>query len=266
MSMLGQCLDILSLTSLDLEEDQKSTIAHCVRLWKKCKNNPESTIAVMHEVYSRLSFAQVLFDCDASDFDGFEEEEKALKLLSPTTRRTRIIGNEGILKRARFNANIPFELRKDDRRICDYIHKATIWSTPFKLRLDAIGENALARAVALYDFEDMKEKLNEPEEFSDYGPSNFALPWKDKYCVPSANASSSERLVITPLDNDKVVHLLPSEDERRQLVTLYTRASEYLQGIKAPFSCYPDYPPEEDAKRQILIDSFAEKLLNNDLL
>lgn len=270
--MLRQCLDILYLTAKNLREDEKSTISHSMRLWKKSKTPLESSVAVMHEVYSRNDEAFSLFHCDVTGtYDGGNIVDDALKLLSPRKKwkegarsareseRIRITDNEAIIKLSRSTAIIPYEMWKDDQSLCEHIHESTEWTASFQKELEEVGGNSLARRVRIYDLEDMIETLKEPAECTDFGPANFTMPWKDKFYVRMEGSAASP-FSLTGV-SDKTVYLQPSEEERRRLIGVYSKALDFLRGVEAMDPGAAVYPPEEIYMRAKFIDAYTEEMI-----
>ena len=60
---------------------------------------------------------------------------------------------------------------------------------------------------------------------------------------------------------DKTVYLQPSEEERRRLIGVYSKALDFLRGVEAMDPGAAVYPPEEIYMRAKFIDAYTEEMI-----
>ena len=86
MSVLGQCMEILNLTSLAWKgRERYSVVAHSFRVMAKAKNFDEMVVGMMHELYAASSYTRGLYHCDV---DGDPQWGISLSLLRSSKSRS----------------------------------------------------------------------------------------------------------------------------------------------------------------------------------
>ena len=76
MSVLGQCMEILNLTSLAWKgQERYSVVAHSFRVMAKAKNYDEVVVGMMHELYAASSYTRGLYHCDVNGDPQWAQEQ-----------------------------------------------------------------------------------------------------------------------------------------------------------------------------------------------
>lgn len=233
MSILGQCMEILNLTSLAWEgRERYSVVAHSFRVMAKAKNFDEMVVGMMHELYAASAYTRGLYHCDV---DGDPQWGMSLDLFTSPIRIPKYTRSEKVPDTVLLGANMPqgmFEKVKEQ-----WIIEQTRWTSKYFEWIRKIGKDRIARNVMIYDLEDKLDVLLNPKKYvEELGPQYFVLPWKKHYCVDvryGRNVNSAEQV---PRTDDPILLRDITEDERNNLIEKYTNAIEYLRWVE---DCHP---------------------------
>ena len=130
MSVLGQCMSIIQLTSLDWRGDERySLVGHSFRVMAKANNFDEMVVGMMHALYAASSYTRGLFDCDV---DGDPEWKTALDLFVPPLRLKKFRFRDKIPDEYLLNLNMPQGLSEKDREV--WLSGETRWSSSLASR------------------------------------------------------------------------------------------------------------------------------------
>lgn len=226
MSVLGQCMAIVNLTSLDWKEGERySMVAHSFRVMSRARNLDEMVVGLMHEVYSKSDYARGLFHCDV-EYDA--EWNKALKLMVPRLKNIKRNEDGDVEDVTLLEVNMPQGLSEEERIM--WRLEKTKWSRAYKRWLDKVAENEIARHVTMYDLEDKLQILKNPKRHpKELGYPYFVLPWKEHYCVGVRKGRHVNVGYHIPHTDDEFLLKEASIEEKRNLIIMYTRALSLLK-------------------------------------
>ena len=229
MGVIGQCMDIINLTSLAWKgQERYSVVAHSFRVMAKAKNDDELVVGMMHELYAASSYTRALYHCDV---DGDPQWGMSLDLLTPPLKTRHIAKTEEIPEVSLLEANMP---RFCSDKLRDrWMIQETRWTPKYFEWIRKIGKDRIARNVMIYDLSDKLDILLNPKKYVDeLGPQWFVLPWKKHYCIPIKQGRSSIMSMDIPTTEDPLLLRDITDDERENLIDKYTRALDYLRWIE----------------------------------
>ncbi len=246
MSELGQCIEILSMTSSDWDKSRTAVVAHSFRVMSRSRNYDEMVVGIMHHVYASSSYARGLFSCDVNDNPLWKD---ALDMFVEKRKRIKAKVSEDVPDKMLLGLNIDQELKTEKAKLAEWMAKECRWSSEYKRKLERIGANRIARNVMIYDLEDKLEILIHPEQFREDKSEEIALPWKNEYVV--GVYTGSHMLAHTGIpDTDDIILLRPlTKSERGNLVDKYTRAIALLMRMECA-----DGPREGDFPEEKIIE------------
>ena len=233
MSVLGQCMEIINLTSLAWKgQERYSVVAHSFRVMAKAKNFDELVVGMMHELYAASSYTRGLYHCDV---DGDPQWGMSLDLLTPPLKTRRISISEDIPEDTLLEANMPRFYSEDQRE--RWFLQETRWTPHYYEWIRKVGNDRIARNVMIYDLSDKLDILLDPKKYIDeLGPQWFVLPWKKHYCIPFKQGKHTIMSKDIPNTEDPLLLREITEEERDNLIEKYTRALDYLRWIE---DCHP---------------------------
>ena len=233
MSVLGQCMEILNLTSLAWKgRERYSVVAHSFRVTAKAKNFDEMVVGMMHELYAASSYTRDLYHCDV---DGDPQWGMSLDLLTPPLKTRRISISEEVTDKELLEANLPDFISEEIRD--RWMLQETRWTPGYFSWIRKIGSDRIARNVMIYDLEDKLDILLNPNKYVDeLGPQRFVLPWKKHYCIAFKQGKNTILSKDIPPTDDTLLLRDLTEEERDNLIDKYTRALDYLRWIE---DCHP---------------------------
>lgn len=244
MSVIGQCMEILNLTSLAWPgKERYSVIAHSFRVMSKAKNYDELVIGMMHELYAASSYTRGLYHCDV---DGDPQWGMSLDLLTPPLKIRRIAASEEVSDNMLLEVNMPrfFHENLRDR----WILQETRWRPAYFEWIRNIGKDRIARNVMIYDLADKLDILLNPNKYIDeLGPQWFVLPWKKHYCVEFRQGRAMMSREVPKTDDPLLLRDI-TEEERDNLIEKYTRAMDYLRMIEERHPTERTYTKDEQQK------------------
>ena len=245
MSVLGQCMEILNLTSLAWKgRERYSVVAHSFRVMAKAKNFDEVVVGMMHELYAASSYTRGLYHCDVN---GDPQWGMSLDLLTPPLKTRRISISEEVTDKELLEANMPDFVSEEIRD--RWMLQETRWTPGYFDWIRKIGKDRIARNVMIYDLEDKLDILLNPNKYVDeLGPQRFVLPWKKHYCVSFKQGKHAILSKEVPPSDDPLLLRDLTEEERDNLIDKYSRALDYLRWIE---DCHPAervYSKEEQQK------------------
>ena len=245
MSVLGQCMEILNLTSLTWKgRERYSVVAHSFRVMAKAKNYDEMVVGMMHELYAASAYTRNLYHCDV---DGDPQWGMSLDLLTPPLKKIRLRSSEMPSDEALLEANLPrfvSELLQDN-----WFLQQTRWTPSYFEWIRKISNDRIARNVMIYDLNDKLDILLDPKRYVDeLGPQWFVLPWKKHYCISVMHGKNCKMTKDIPQTEDPLLLRDITEEERNNLIEKYTRALDYLRWVE---DCHPServYSEEQQQK------------------
>ena len=242
MSAIGQCMEILNLTSLTWKgRERYSVVAHSFRVMAKAKNYDELIVGMMHELYAASAYTRALYHCDV---DGDPQWGLSLDLLTPPLKTRRITSFNDISEEALLEANMP-RFCSDDLRNRWFLQE-TRWTPGYYEWIRKIGKDRIARNVMIYDLSDKLDILLNPNKYVDeLGPQWFVLPWKKHYCISFKQGKRSFMSKDVPRTEDSLLLREPTEEERDNLIEKYTCALNYLRMVEDRYPSECVYTPEE---------------------
>lgn len=256
MSVLGQCMEIINLTSLAWKgKERYSVVAHSFRVMAKAKNYDEMVVGMMHELYAASAYTRGLYHCDV---DGDPQWGLALDTLTPPVKLPKFAKYEDIQEEALLSANIPHEMF--EKYQAKWFIDETRWTPKYFEWIRRIAQDRIARNVMIYDLEDKLDVLLDPKKYVDeLGPQYFALPWKKHYCVSVKCGRRDHATLEVPRTDDPFLLRDITEVERNNLIEKYTRALDYLRWME---DCYPterQYTEAEQKKHaQVCLQWFGD--------
>lgn len=229
MEALGQCADILNLTSLDWKKSRIAMVAHSFRVMSRARNFDEMVVGIMHHVYASSSYARGLFNCDVygnciwkDALDLFVERQKRLKSTSFMDLPDEVL----------LGLNMDQRLRSECGMVEAWMDKECRWSPGYKKKLERIGVNRIARNVMIYDLEDKLEILMHPERFPEEGSDTLVLPWKKEYVVEVFRGRHCITHTRIPDTDDGLFQRPLTYIERTDLIEKYSRGVVMLMRMR----------------------------------
>ncbi|MBQ2148509.1 MAG: hypothetical protein II435_01015 [Bacteroidales bacterium] len=240
MSVLGQCMEILNLTSLAWKgRERYSVVAHSFRVMAKAKNFDEMVVGMMHELYAASSYTRGLYHCDV---DGDPQWGISLDFLTPKFKKPKLSPSAEIPDDLLLGFNMPRGLIHPEQWIRDELR----WNAKYYNWILTIAKDRIARNVMIYDLEDKLDILLNPKKYVDeLGPQWFVLPWKKHYCVPIQQGKSMEMSKEVPHTDDPILLRELEEEERNDLIEKYTRARDYLRWMEDQHPAERTYSKEQ---------------------
>lgn len=246
MDALGQCVDILNLTSFHWNRIRNAVVAHSFRVMSRARNYDEMVVGIMHHVYSSSSYARGLFDCDVYDNSLWKE---ALDLFVGKQKKLKAKVSEVLPDEMFLGLNMDQGLKTERVKIDEWMVEECRWSLKYKRKLEYIGANRVARNVMIYDLEDMLEILLHPERFREEESEKIALPWKTEYVVDVHIGKHMVMNTEIPDTDDNILLRPLTNSERADLVEKYSRAISLLMRMECG-----DGPRESDFPEEKLIE------------
>ncbi len=246
MGALGQCIEILNLTSLDWGKSRTAVVAHSFRVMARSRNYDEMVVGIMHHVYASSSYARGLFNCDVYEntlwkeaLDSFVERKKRLK--AKVSEKL----PDGVL----LGLNLDQGIASDSSKVEEWMAQECRWSSNYRRRIERIGANRIARNVMLYDLEDKLEILTHPERFREEESERIALPWKKEYVADVYVGRHTVSHTTIPDTDDNILLRPLTKSERADLVDKYSRAISLLTRMECA-----DGPREGDFPSEKIIE------------
>lgn len=238
MSVLGQCLDIINLTSLDWSDRERfGVVGHSVRVMAKAKNYDEMVVGLMQALYAGSSYTRGLYDCDV---DGDPEWQTALDLFVPPLKLKKFRTMDDVPDEYLLQLNLPQNLSDEEREA--WMLNETLFSFPYEKYIRKISANRIARNVMIHKLEDMLGVLQSPGEFGD---AYYVLPWKKHYRVTVNHLG-----LPVPKTDDTLLLRSPTDVERKNLIEKYMKALDILRTAEERFPVWDDYSEEEHLKHE----------------
>lgn len=264
MSALGQCVDILNLTSLDWGKSRRAVVAHSFRVMSRARNYDEMVVGIMHHVYASSNYARGLFDCDVYHNSLWKE---ALDLFVEKRKRLTAKGYGGLPDDVLLNLNMDQSLKAESVKMKEWMTEECRWSSKYKKTLERIGVNRIARNVMIYDLEDKLEILIHPERFAEEKTWEIALPWKKEYMVGVYTGRHSVMEVRIPDTDDNLLLRTPENSERADLVEKYSRGLSLLMRMECCDGPREgDFPEEKLFEMPSICKKWYDKWLADDII
>lgn len=263
MGELGQCIDILSLTSLDWDKSRTAVVAHSFRVMSRSRSYDEMVVGIMHHIYASSSYARGLFSCDVYDNSIWKD---ALEMFVEKRKKIKTKVSENLPDKMLLGLNIDQELKTEKAKLEEWMAKKCRWSSKYKRKLERIGANRIARNVMIYDLEDKLEILIHPEKFREDKSEEIALPWKNEYVVDVCTGRHNVTHTVIPDTDDNILLRSLTKSERGNLVDKYSRAIALLMRIEcADGSREGDFPEEKTNALYDICMEWYDKWLCNEI-
>lgn len=246
MGALGQCIEILDLTSFHWGKSRTAVVAHSFRVMSRSRNYDEMVVGIMHHVYASSSYARGLFNCDVYDNTLWKE---ALDLFVERKRKMKAKVSENLPDEVLLGLNRDQDIAAESVRLEEWMAQECRWSSKYRRRIERIGTNRIARNVMLYDLEDKLEILTHPERFQEERSEEIALPWKKEYVADLYVGRHSVAHTAIPDTDDNILLRPLTKSERADLADKYSRAISLLTRMECA-----DGPREGDFPAETVIE------------